>query len=122
MAFTSAEKAQIRQVLGYSALFYDLDPRLEGQMDSLPTRDADSAARISANLVKLTALDARMECALDNLDAAVAGSMTLLGPAQLVALRAHGRMLIQQIAITLEVPVRKDYYAPGEASGVIALG
>lgn len=115
MAFTDAQKAQIRQVLGYSELFHDVDTRLESQMDEIGTRSPDAETRVKSSLTAITALDTRISTALDNLDVRKAGSIELLGPAQLETLRQHGRMLIQQIAITFEVEIKRDYYGDGTA-------
>ena len=121
--FTDAEKAQIRQVLGYSELFHDVDTRLENQMLEIGTRSPDAKTRISASLVALTAIDARLVSALDNLDLVRAEDVTFLGPAQLDTIRAHGRMLIQQISITLQCPVMRDYYSTGnDIANVVMLG
>jgi len=122
-AFTDAQKAAIRQYLGFSELFHDVDTRLESQMSEIGTRSPDAATRIVNNLTALAAIDTRLTSALDNLDLVRAEDVTFLGPAQLEAIRTHGRMLIGQIAITLEVQPRRDYYSTGaEMSGCIMLG
>jgi hypothetical protein len=116
-AFTDAQKAAIRQYLGFSELFHDIDPRLEGQMIELGSRAPDAVARVQANLVALADIDARLGGALDNLDLTKAEDILFLGPDQLEALRNQGRMLIQQVAITFELRPKRDYYATGECMG-----
>lgn len=124
MAFTAAEKAQIRQVLGFSELFHDLDPRLEGQMIDLGTRAPDAVTRIQNTLVALTDIDARLVVALDDLSLVKAEDITFQGEGELESLRNQGRMLIQQIAITFELVPKRDYYGSAEVlgGGVILLG
>jgi|SRR5579859_6660285 len=124
MPFSDAEKAAIRQYLGFSELFHDLDPRLEGQMNDLGSRAPDAVTRVQANLTALANIDTRLAGALDNLDLTKAEDIEFLGPKQLEAIRDQGRMLIQQIAITFELKPKRDYYATGEdmGGGLIPLG
>jgi hypothetical protein len=122
-AFTDPQKAAIRQYLGFSELFHDIDPRLEGQMIELGSRAPEAVARVQTNLLKLADIDARLDGALENLDLTTAEDIIFLGPEQLEALRNQGRMLIQQIAIAFELKPKRDYYATGECwGGEISLG
>lgn len=123
-AFTPPQMAAIRQYLGFSELFHDIDPRLESQMIDLGNRSPDAVTRVVNNLTALADIDSRLTGALDNLDLTHADEVDFLGPAQLEALRDQGRMLIQQIAITFELKPKRDYYMVGEdaGGGVIGLG
>jgi hypothetical protein len=117
--FSSTEKALIRQYLGFSELFHDIDPRLESQMAELGDRSPEAADNVRAQLARLANIDARLDGALDNLDLQKAEEVTFLGPDQLEALRDQGRNLIQRIAIVFQVAPQRDYYGVEAASGGI---
>lgn len=124
--FTDDEKAAIRSYLGFSALYYQIDPRLESQIGAggLGTTQPSEAARVRTILTSLADVDTRLGSALDNLDLSKAENITFLGPEQLETLRNHGRMLIQQLGIILELEPKRDYYGMSENAygGVIPLG
>jgi hypothetical protein len=98
-AFTLEEKALIRQYLGFSELFHDIDPRLESQMAKIGDRSPEAADHVRTQLVRLANIDTQLEAALDNLTLSKAEDVTFLGPEQLEALRLHGRNLVERIAI-----------------------
>lgn len=126
MAFTNAEKTKIRRYLGFSELDRQIDMRLESQLVALPVNNPDAEADVRTVLGLLAQIDAKiMSAALTRLDATRVENIELLGPAQLVALRAQGRMLIGQIGITFDVLPLRDYYDTSGGSGMgglIALG
>ena len=122
-SFTPAQRAAIRQYLGWSELFHDVDPRLEGMMSMLDQRAPDAVVRVKNNLVRLADIDDRITSALDNLDLTRAEDINFLGPDQLDALRNQGRMLVNQIAITFELRPPRDYFAMGDdGGGIVPLG
>lgn len=124
-SFSDAQKAAIRQYMGFSELFHDIDPRLEGQMTDLGARAPDAVNRIIANLNLLADIDARL-LNTQNLDALIANRVEdvyLNGSVQMDTLRDQGRMLINQIAITFELEPKRDYYSIGhEMGGMFELG
>ena|SRR5690348_10643427 len=124
--FTDDEKAAIRSYLGYSALYYQIDPRLESQIGAggLGTTQPSEATRVRTILTALADIDTRLSGALDNLDLSKAEDITFLGPPQLEALRNQGRMLIHQLGIIFELVPKRDYYGAGENlnGGYILLG
>lgn len=121
--FTDAQKAQIRQYLGFSELFHDIDARLEGMMNQLGSRAPEAVSRVIANLQRIADIDARLDCALDNLNITKAEDVEFSGEPQLDALRNQGRMLIQQIAIVFELIPKRDYFAVYDGcGGVVPLG
>ena len=124
MAFTDDEKMAIRSYLGWSALFFEIDPRLEGQMNRLPTSVPAAVTRVQTILTSLADIDTRLGAALDNLDLTKAEDIIFLGPEQLDALRNQGRMLVNQLSIIFEVSPKRDYFGEGEGGmgGVIPLG
>jgi hypothetical protein len=116
VALTEAQKADCRLYLGY-ARGRDLNPALEYRLDA-GVLTAEEEARVGSTLVLLAALDAKLQgAALNNLDLERAEDVTFLGPAQLVALRAQGRMLVGRLAILLEVEVARDFFDAGGGTG-----
>jgi hypothetical protein len=125
MAFTGAEKAAIRQYLGVSELFRDVDSRLEGQFDTVGTIRPDAEARVRALLTRLAAIDTRIEVILDGGVDIVKADDAEFDPEKAIALLQNtGRSYIAQVAIVFEYEVTRDYYgAPaGFGGGPIALG
>jgi hypothetical protein len=119
-AFDDSQKGNIRRFLGISALYKDLDTRLEQQLNDLPTRDPDSADQVAAILAKLLQNDVNIDDAANyNLDLAGAETASFRGPEQIEALQDYGRTLINQIAITFmmagELPF--DYYSSAKGNG-----
>lgn len=126
MAFTNAEKTKIRRYLGFSELWKQIDMRLESQLDALPLTNPDAETEVRTTLTRIVAIDEAIQSkALTRLDASeIIGEVKLLGPAQLTALRAQGRMLVNQIAITFSVEPFRDYFDEGGGSmgGMIQMG
>lgn len=123
MAFTGAEKAAIRNYLGYSELFHDIDTRLEGQMDTIGTTRPDAEARVRALLTKLAALETKITEAGDcftNLKKGPEG-VEFFGPEQILALQSLGATYIQQMSIIFEVSAKRAYFGVDFGSP-IALG
>lgn len=123
--FTEDEKAAIRSYLGWSAFYYQIDPRLESQIGAggLGTTQPASATRVRSILTALADIDTRLTGALDNLDLTKAEDINFLGPEQLDALRTQGRMLIGQMGIIFELKPKRDYYGDGgDADNLIPLG
>jgi hypothetical protein len=118
MAFTGSEKQQIRQYLGYSELFKDIDPRLESQMNDIGNAaDQSAATRVRAHLTDLADVDTRLKNALDNLTLTKAEDVNFRGPEELEALRDHGRNVVQRMAIIFELEPKRDYYGSGAGMG-----
>lgn len=127
MAFTLPEKARIRRYLGFSQGFHDVDTRLEGQLDTLPTTWPEAETQVREMLALLDAVDRKLQgAALGNMNfARIVGEVEFLGPDQLDVLRHHGRTLIQRLAITFNIDMsgQPDYYGTAASSGgVIPLG
>jgi hypothetical protein len=109
--FSADEKVAVRNYLGFSELYHDLDPRLESQLSGLYARSPESVDLVRVRLTELADIRTRLGLALDNLDLVQAEDVTFLGPMQLDALRDHGRMLIQSIAIMFDLVPLRDVFA-----------
>lgn len=111
MAFTPSEKQQIRQFLGFSELFHDIDTRLETQLIRIgDAADQSAKERVSTLVVSLNDIDTRLVGALDNLTLEKAEDVTFRGEQELEGLRKQGRMFIQQLSILFEVRPMRDYF------------
>jgi hypothetical protein len=125
MPFSSQDRVAIRNWLGFSELFHDLDPRLESQMSDIESRSPDAVTFVQARLADLDDIRVRLGLSLDNLDLIEAeDGVRFLGPVQLETLRDQGRMLVQQMAILFELQPKRDVFAISELGwgGAIDLG
>jgi len=118
MSFTLPQRVAIREYLGWSQLFKQIDPRLEGQMDNLPITTPDAVTTVVALLADLAAIDTALQnAAMTNLTLSKAEDVIFLGGEQLSELRRQGRMKIQQLSIIFELEPKRDYYETGDSMG-----
>ena len=117
MALTSAQKAQIRELLGWSAMSVDDGPgyRLDSSMIAIANRP-DEEARIVDALEKCDALTVRIEGAYDRLKASAVGSITL-NPREIAILKSEGRRQTKIIAALLGVEIRPGALFGGGGGG-----
>lgn len=122
MAFTDAEKVKIRQYLGFSEAFHQINTRLESMMDDLANRSPAAVDEVRAILAKLATLDTQLDTSATSLEFKRAEDVEWnLG--QWEQLVARGRYLIQRLAIMFEVDPAADYFgAATGGGGVIPLG
>lgn len=124
MALSEAQKAQVRLYLGFDR-GYDLHPALESRFQP-GALTSDEESLIGTTLTNLAAIDTKLQtAALTRLDASRVEDIELLGPAQLDALRAHGRMLVGRLGAIFAVEPLRDVFAVGSAAsmgGLIPLG
>jgi len=121
VALSEAQKAQVRLYLGFDR-GRDLHPALESRWAWL---SAEEEALVTGTLAALGGLDTKLlSAALENLDASKVDEVTLLGPEQLRALRAQGRMLVRRLGAVFAVEPLRDYFDDGGASmgGLFAVG
>lgn len=118
MALSESQKADVRLYLGYSR-GRDRNPALEYRLDA-GVLSAEEEARLAAALAQLAAIDAKLQsAALNNLDLERAEDVTFLGPKQLDALRGQGRMLVERLAIVVEVEPARDFFDAGGGGGAM---
>lgn len=121
MALSESQRAQVRLFLGYDR-GRDLHPALESRWDAL---NSDEETQVAAALSALSALDTKLlSAALENLDASKVDEVVMLGPEQLRALRAQGRMLVRRLGIVFAVDSLRDYFddGGGPMGGLMAVG
>ena len=123
MAFTDAQKVSIRNYLGFSENFHQINTRLESMLIDLPIRSPAAEALAISILAQLAAIDAANQTtALTGVKFKKAEDVEWnLGAFQ--QRQDYGRSLIQRLAILFEVTPMEDYYgAAGGGGGVIPLG
>lgn len=150
MAFTNAQKVQIRKWLGYPSIFRYKDVRLESAIEVVGD-DPDAQAEVEAVLARLATGDDSVESQLDDalgtaglkraedVEWYQAGSETSAGAngatAQQAALEHGGRILCSRLSQLFGVPLYGDAYGtkgyPGDqftgkahqyGGGVIRMG
>lgn len=114
MAFTNAEKAKIRTVLGYPNLFRYKNPRLESALDAV---DTDGEAIVRAELTAIAQVDTELLSGGGGFDSAgvkkvdeiefQTGSVSMTAIAQLQRI---GRVHIGRISSFFGTPINGDYY------------
>jgi hypothetical protein len=125
---TSAQRAQIRYYLGWSARFHQTDSRLEQAMNAIDVGDVDTynliVSSISATppglLASLTDVDSRISAAggaLDRVKAMKVGSIELPGLQEIGVLRSQGRQFAGRLAALLGVEVRHDVFSGSRPKG-----
>ena len=121
--FTEVDRVQIRQYLGYSGLWLQLDPRLESAISNIqsvadggtrPTSDTENLVRSYVD--KLQDIDD----SLDGLDDYQATEEADGNKFDVVKednrLRRKGRMYVHRLAKALDTKPRADIYASTDAS------
>lgn len=113
MALSDTEKASVRRWLGYSLLYSQTDPILEGQfhaVDNLPDNGATEAL-IRLYLVELDAIVADIRDQSRPLaDVGAADEASVDAFRGMVAKMREGRMWVSQLAQALNMPVRADAF------------
>lgn len=124
MAFTAAQKHDIRKFLGASAAYFDLNTQLESMMDTIGA-DADAQALVETILAELITVDAAL--ATTGASSATYGSLKQVDEVQFyptddgsetstVGALKRGRMLVRRLAQRIagscwrEV-IQDDYFA-----------
>ena len=111
--FTSAQKANIRLYLGWSARFHQMDSGLEQAMSAIEGEADDSTHdQIVALLADIADIETRLTDAYGRLKAAKVGSIDLPGQTEVSVLRSEGRRFVAQLARILSVEVRGDPFSP----------
>lgn len=117
MAFTDAQKAQIRRYLGYPDVYRQANPRLESALNLVGDRP-DSKALIEADLAALMTLETKLTAAqaygglkrVDDIE-------FYPNAAQTKSLRDEGRRVVGRISITMGVAPAADVFGAGGYAG-----
>lgn len=110
MAFTSDEKRNIRELLGWPERFGSTDSALERAIDAIENRP-DAETRIRALLSEADDLFTEMLAARKRLKAYKAGEHMLDAGFEIDEIQALGRVVSGRIAAMLGVEIRHDAWA-----------
>jgi hypothetical protein len=118
MAFTGAEKARIRALLGWGARYFNLSTPLEAAMKAIEDIPLpDDEAQIRAYLTQLDLIDTQIAEARGIAGVKQTGSIVLTDDQGLFLLRSEGARLVDAIAAILSVEVLKNFYRNGSPRG-----
>lgn len=115
MAFTLAEKVDIRLYTGWSGRWHQVDSDLERAMSAIET-EPEAETLIRGLLVSCRDIDAKMVDAHGRLKAMKVGSIDLTGGGELDELRGEGRRFSGRICSHLGVDFREDCWAGASPS------
>jgi len=110
MAFTGAEKATIREYMGWSARFAQYDTALERAMSAIETMP-DDEAKARTHLVELARIDAAIQACEARFKATKVGSI-VLSESELSRLRSRGAERLGRLATLLGCEVRDNPFSP----------
>lgn len=120
MAFVEAEKVQIRRWLGYSAIYTNLDSRLESAIITVQST-ADGGSRpdnttelaIKDYLTKLSTVETRLNELAIQMHVGTVDEVELDGPRGQLGLRQLGRQYVGHISDALSTkPLRDPFSTP----------
>lgn len=121
LPFVEAERAKIRNYLGWSDRYRDYDTRLESEMNGIGNdvnADTGAAFIVRDILAKLQNVDDSLEGGMGNQTLrAVKGGTVFQGAEEMRTYREHGRSLIQRMAVIFDVAPKRDYYGDEASSG-----
>lgn len=110
MAFTGAERVQIRMYTGWGNRFTQYDDALERAMETLGN-DPDAQALVQSLLTELTRIDTAITAAESRLKASEVGSIAL-NPLEVDQLRGRGRQFAARLCRAIGVEARGDAFDP----------
>jgi hypothetical protein len=118
MAFLESDRVQIRQYLGFGALFLQLDNRLESAINSIQsiadggTRpDSSSEVALKAIVTKLQAVDSAIDALSVQQGAHEVDEIKLDSARETLRLRMVGRQYVGRLARMLDTAPRSDCFA-----------
>lgn len=125
MAFTEAERVQIRRYLGFSAIYLQAEPRLENAITAVQavaeggTRpDNTTELAIRALLAKLVNIDERIDGILECLGTVQVNKIQVDNARALLVLRSQGYIYVGYLTDALATrPVRNVFAPPLERDG-----
>lgn len=116
MAFTEAQRVEVRRYLGWPSRYFQVDTRLETGMNSVEMH-AETKASVEATLAALAVVEAAVTAAYPRLRAKQVGSIALPGGGEIGMLRSEGRRLTHVLAGYFGVEVRPDAVFGGGVGG-----
>lgn len=121
MAFTGAERARIRSLLGWGARFHHLETRLENALDALADLPDDENL-IKSYLTQLTTIDTAIADCASTFGVKKTGSIELESDQGLGFQKSEGRRLVEAIADILGVDINRNFYGGSIKGGPMQYG
>lgn len=122
MAFTDTQKAQIRQYLGYSGLWPNVDTVLEQAMEAIG-QDANAVTIALTYITGCQNAEAQLATLLSfNFVEQGSGSAKINPIAGAALTRQQGRMYCGNLAALMGVSTRHDYFSPTLANDAPSFG
>ena len=126
MAFTEADRVNIRIYLGFGSLFLQADSRLESAISAIqsvadggtrPTSDAETS--LKAILTKLQAIDNNIDSLAVQQGATAVDEIKVDAARELARLRMVGRSYVNRMALMLDTFPRADVFSSAPQLGAI---
>lgn len=121
MAFTEADRVQIRKYLGFADLYQQIDSRLESAINAVqsvadggtrPTSDAEN--EVKGIIVELKDIDARVKALRDQQAATeLVGEVRLDAARETHRLWSEGRVYVERLARIFDTKKRADAFGFG---------
>lgn len=109
MAFSEAQKAQIRRYLGYPDVFRYANTRLESALDVVGGRP-DTQALIESDLTALAVIETQLTNAVASGGIKKVDEIEFFEIGQTSKIRSDGRRICGRLSITLGVPLAGDAF------------
>lgn len=119
MAFTEAERVQIRRWLGFSALFTQAEPRLESAITAVQAAndggsrpDNTTELAVRGYLADLAAIENQIRIRRDQVEADKVDESRIDTARGNAILRQEGRLYVGYLADALSTRPRRDVFSP----------
>ncbi len=109
MAFSDAQKAQIRRYLGFPDVFRYANTRLESAMDVVGGRP-EVQSQVESDLAAITQIESDLLSALPSAGIKKVDEVEFFERGQQQALRQEGRRLCGRLSTTMGVPLVGDAF------------
>lgn len=121
MAFTEAQRVQIRLFLGWPARYFQEESALEQSMNGIEN-EPDTVASVVVILARIADIDAKVTACYTRIKALKVGGIGLTGQLELGALRSEGMRVTSHLASTLGIEIRNDYWTGAPYQGRAGTG
>lgn len=118
MAFTEADRVQIRRWLGYSPMYASYDPTLENAIlaaqassDGGARPDASTETALRGYLTQLAGIETNRLALLEEMQAFKLSDLTVDPVRALAGLSQVGRMYVGFLSDALSTPIKRDVFS-----------
>lgn len=121
MAFTGAQRAQIRLFLGWPARYFQEESALEQSMNGVEN-EVDTYNEIVVILARIADIDSKVTSCYTRMKALKVGGIGLTGQLELGALRSEGMRVTSHLASILGIEIRNNYWTGAPYEGRAGAG